>query len=91
MTLDLIQARPAPASHAAGLHIRNLSVAYRVGGQAIEVLRHIDLDVAPGTYTIAWTCEADGEHPDENDGLTFKNSETLTVSASATSSVTFTE
>lgn len=48
-------------------------------------------NVAPDTYTIAWTCQADAEQPDVDDGLTFQDSETVTVSSSATSTVDFTE
>ncbi|NGY06946.1 hypothetical protein [Solimonas terrae] len=46
-------------------------------------------NLAPDTYTIAWTCQADAEQPDVDDGLTFQDSETVTVSASTTSTVTF--
>lgn len=48
-------------------------------------------NVAPGTYTIAWTCQADSENPIADDQLVFNNSEDVTVSSSATSSVSFTE
>lgn len=47
--------------------------------------------LAPGTYTVAWTCQADAEHPDENDGLAFKSSEDVTVSGGDTATVDFTE
>jgi hypothetical protein len=48
-------------------------------------------NLAPGTYTVAWTCEADDEHPDQADGLTFNSSETVTIADGATGTVDFTE
>lgn len=48
-------------------------------------------NVAPDTYTVAWTCQADAEQPDVDDGLVFQDSETVTVSSSATGTVDFSE
>lgn len=47
--------------------------------------------IVPGTYTIAWTCQADNENPIADDQLVFNNSADATVGTSATSTVTFTE
>ncbi|NKF23936.1 hypothetical protein [Solimonas marina] len=47
-------------------------------------------NVEPGTYTIAWTCQADSEDPETDDDLTFIESEDVTVSTSSTSTVSFT-
>jgi len=45
--------------------------------------------VAPGSYTVAWTCEADAEHPREDDALLFRASADVTVTEAQTSSVEF--
>lgn len=47
--------------------------------------------LAPGSYTVAWTCQADAEQPDVDDGLSFHDAQSLTLSASGTASVAFDE
>lgn len=45
--------------------------------------------VAPGDYTLAWTCAADDEHPREDDGLLFQASASVTVGEAESASVDF--
>ena len=56
-----------------------------------DAYRFTIAQLAPGDYTLSWTCQADGEHPDADDGLQFRGVASLSVSASDTSSLTFTE
>lgn len=37
-------------------------------------------NLAPGNYTLAWTCEADADAPDSDDGLSFRSSALITLS-----------
>jgi hypothetical protein len=46
-------------------------------------------DVAPGTYTLALTCEADAEDPTASDGLDFIASADTTVETAETTAVDF--
>ncbi|TJY64938.1 hypothetical protein E4T66_01545 [Sinimarinibacterium sp. CAU 1509] len=46
-------------------------------------------DVAPGTYTLALTCEADAEDPTASDGLNFIASADATVETAETTAVDF--
>ena len=45
--------------------------------------------VAPGDYTLAWTCAADDEHPREDDALQFQASAGVTVGEAESASVDF--
>ncbi|MFA5940369.1 MAG: DUF4382 domain-containing protein [Sinimarinibacterium sp.] len=45
--------------------------------------------VAPGDYTLAWTCAADDEHPREEDALLFQASAGVSVSEAGAVSVDF--
>ncbi len=47
--------------------------------------------LAPGSYTVAWTCQADQEAPDADDGLSFRDTQSLTLSSSASATVAFDE
>lgn len=38
-------------------------------------------NLAPGAYTLAWTCEADADAPDTDDGLSFQSSAPVTLTA----------
>lgn len=45
--------------------------------------------VAPGSYTVAWTCEADDEQPRDDDGLLFRASADVSVGEAQTAVVDF--
>lgn len=45
--------------------------------------------VAPGDYTVAWTCEGDDEQPRNDDGLVFRASTSVSVVEMQSSTVTF--
>ncbi|PXV70378.1 uncharacterized protein DUF4382 [Sinimarinibacterium flocculans] len=45
--------------------------------------------LAPGYYTVAWTCEGDAEHPREDDDLVFQARANALVAAAATTPVDF--
>ncbi|SFF62887.1 protein of unknown function [Fontimonas thermophila] len=45
--------------------------------------------VQPGRYTLAWTCEADREHPQQDDDLSFRDAADVEVGEAQTVTVNF--
>lgn len=66
--------------------IGSADVAYDDDGDAWTYRFHY---VAPGSYTVAWTCEADDEQPREDDGLLFRASADVSVGEAQTAVVDF--
>lgn len=56
-----------------------------------DAYRYALLHLEPGSYTLAWTCEADAEQPDADDNLQFRSTMSLSVASAASISLDFTE
>lgn len=66
--------------------VGSADVAYADDGDAWIYRFHY---VAPGSYTVAWTCEADDEQPREDDGLLFRASADVSVGEAQTATADF--
>ncbi|MGH8443696.1 MAG: hypothetical protein ACREVL_00455 [Solimonas sp.] len=68
-----------------------VAVAFVAYSATDEAYDYTIRNLAPGTYTAAWTCQADDEQPDQNDSLVFKSSDDVTISSGTASTLDFTE
>lgn len=66
--------------------VASAAVAYSATDEAYAyAIYHL----APGTYTAAWTCQADAEQPEVDDGLVFQDAGTVTISSGDTATLDF--
>ncbi len=82
---------PADYYSSGSVGSQNPPVGYASVGldSATDEWRYLFAPLAPGDYTLAWTCGADGDNPVLDDDLEFVASQNLTVEALATATVDF--